>query len=1667
MRAQRPTRLTTIVASFAVGGLFVTGLVGAPAMAATDAADSTAAETAPTPTATVDPSAPGGPGRSDAPASAAPDEPSPTSAATRWPDVEPTPAVPMESPSASAAPTPAPTSSPTATPRLAAPSPSREVGPTRSIAGHVTLGGDARAGFDAVKVTCWSYDARSGTFERVAWTDVDAAGAFSCSGLPATGRHRIGVDGGVHFRTTFWRSDAVVTEDVEEGEDVPADVADVELRAVASGTVRGRLALPSGFRFSAGSTSLWAQAPSALEPLRRADIASDGTFVVEGLPTEGSVRLWLRDRSVQVVEGYVTDAGLISASVDDAARVPVGADLLITTESLVAITGTVAWPSTYVWKAGNLRATAYPVGLGEWVQVDVASDGTFRIEGLTPRAGYRLRLSDGTGELNSGYLSADGRLVETTDPARTVEAPAVVAIRAERLVALVGQVQAPPGTGGTTKGVVYVSRPGASRSAAQADVTADAMFVVRGLRPEQEYVVRYWSASSTIHGGYYAGATRPLASSESDATPVHAGESQIVLRPRAAARMSGRVVRPEGYTGDLANITLTLLADPEDSLRTVASVKASSDGSFAFEGLEHDGVYALYWRGPGIASAYLGVSGTGVEWNTDLRVLPPMSSLVIRVQALQSITGRVVLPGGVSDYSTLSLTATGGFDEEVDIAANGTFAVTGLDPWHDSQFFLEDRSGRLADGYYTASDSGLAATASDATWVKAGTTGIVLWPSPTVTISGSVPELAGVGGVLVSARRDEDVDTDDVLSAPLSDDGTFVIEGAARGGRYAVRLSTSSAAVTTGYYDGTTMTADLEEAQLVTAPASALVLPAVRLTDITVRASWKGSGDLPSAQVTAYDARGRTYGPVDVDASGKAVVERLAPGEAYRLEVTGDVAPGWFAGDRAPLAATSTGGAAVFAGTDVEAVLDEPATISGTVTGTTWPDLQLWDIETGELVRSFSARTGDDGKFTRGGLPVGTFVIGINGEDGTSQYAPSYYVDGQGPTSRRSNATPVAFVPGGQVNGVALAEAACATYSGYVEVPYDHLRLTTVRMWSDDPDVPARRTRLWDTFDFAVHGLVPATYHVELATEDSPPLRLDDAVIGGCTETTGAVLGDRSTITPLRPPVVTGQGGVGDVLTSTSGAWSVQPDDLEYQWTRNGEPIPGATSSEYRTTLADFREALRVTVTPVKAGYAGRPATSGWFMVRFHGDLPPGSVELDGDPKVGGVLRATAYGWSEDAELLWSWERDGWTIHGADQSTYVPQPGDAGAVITARVRATAPGYLPAMASATSTRPVAFAFVALAGARLDGKAAVGSALRASDPTWSGRPDAVRYQWFRDSRALPGATAPTYVPQPADLGTKLYVQITASLAGWPDIVVRTSEAVVARGTIAVTRAPAVTGTARVGSTLRTTGGTWTPTDVSLHYQWMRGTTPISGATAAGYTLRAADLDKVVTVRVVATSPGYASLSATSDAKAPVAKGVLRNTSKPTISGTPAVTKTLRVSKGAWSADRVTATYQWFRDGKRISGATSSTYRLGRADVGKRMSVTVTARATGYLSASVPTRSTRQVAKAVARVRLTLSSTTVQRPTSPSATVSVVVPLVADPTGRVVVHVGRKRYAASLSAEGRGQITIPLTYLQPGEYAVKAVFYPRERTAGVATRGESRTIRLVVTAPKPGSY
>jgi hypothetical protein len=81
------------------------------------------------------------------------------------------------------------------------------------------------------------------------------------------------------------------------------------------------------------------------------------------------------------------------------------------------------------------------------------------------------------------------------------------------------------------------------------------------------------------------------------------------------------------------------------------------------------------------------------------------------------------------------------------------------------------------------------------------------------------------------------------------------------------------------------------------------------------------------------------------------------------------------------------------------------------------------------------------------------------------------------------------------------------------------------------------------------------------------------------------------------------------------------------------------------------------------------------------------------------------------------------------------------------------------------------------------------------------------------------------------------------------------------------PAISGTTTVGSTLTTTNGTWsgTPT-IGYAYQWKRGGTNISGATASTYLLVSADLAATVAVTVTATNT-VGSTGATSTAVGPI--------------------------------------------------------------------------------------------------------------------------------------------------------------------------------------------------------
>ncbi|RYJ07443.1 MAG: hypothetical protein EON52_01245 [Actinomycetales bacterium] len=72
----------------------------------------------------------------------------------------------------------------------------------------------------------------------------------------------------------------------------------------------------------------------------------------------------------------------------------------------------------------------------------------------------------------------------------------------------------------------------------------------------------------------------------------------------------------------------------------------------------------------------------------------------------------------------------------------------------------------------------------------------------------------------------------------------------------------------------------------------------------------------------------------------------------------------------------------------------------------------------------------------------------------------------------------------------------------------------------------------------------------------------------------------------------------------------------------------------------------------------------------------------------------------------------------------------------------------------------------------------------------------------------------------------------------------------------------------------------------------------------------------------------------------------TKTPTIVGVRMVGRTLRASTGTWSPTP-TLSFQWYADGKAISRATRSTITLTRAQKGKRITVWVTGRRSGYLT------------------------------------------------------------------------------------------------------------------------
>jgi hypothetical protein len=156
-------------------------------------------------------------------------------------------------------------------------------------------------------------------------------------------------------------------------------------------------------------------------------------------------------------------------------------------------------------------------------------------------------------------------------------------------------------------------------------------------------------------------------------------------------------------------------------------------------------------------------------------------------------------------------------------------------------------------------------------------------------------------------------------------------------------------------------------------------------------------------------------------------------------------------------------------------------------------------------------------------------------------------------------------------------------------------------------------------------------------------------------------------------PVVSGQAGLSDTLSCTSGSWTGIPTPAcTYQWLRDGVAIADATDDTYTIAAADLGHLLACLVTATNTGGALGEISNGIAVPAVLG--APTSAQapaLSGTATLGQVLDCSSGGWTGTvASLAYQWLRDGVAIAGATRDAHQVTVADCGTTLSCVVTAT-------------------------------------------------------------------------------------------------------------------------------------------------------------------------------------------------------------------------------------------------------------------------------------------------------------------------------------------------------------------------------------------------------------
>jgi hypothetical protein len=381
---------------------------------------------------------------------------------------------------------------------------------------------------------------------------------------------------------------------------------------------------------------------------------------------------------------------------------------------------------------------------------------------------------------------------------------------------------------------------------------------------------------------------------------------------------------------------------------------------------------------------------------------------------------------------------------------------------------------------------------------------------------------------------------------------------------------------------------------------------------------------------------------------------------------------------------------------------------------------------------------------------------------------------------------------------------------------------------------------------------------------------------------------------------------LGESLTLNIAATGAGP--LTYQWRKNGTAISGATTSSYTLSGAQISSAgvYDVVVTNPCGSLTSSTAAIG---VNVPVSITAQPVGVFANPNTAIQLSVTATG---TAPRTYQWRKNGIVIDGAtDAQLSLPaaQPGDAGAydVVVSNV----------VGSVTSTAAsVAINTPITVTSQPQGAALSPGAKIALSVSVAGTLP-VSFQWRQNGVPISGATSATHTVSSTQISGPtgfdvVLTNVVGSVVSEVAFVSANVPAAILEQPVALTVNPGADAVFNVVA-----GGT-----PPFTYQWRRNGTAIAGATGASHVLLGVQAANAGNFDVVV---GNVAGTATSSA---VPLGVNVPVSLTVQPVGTALNEGASLILSVSATGTAPLTYQWFRNGEPVSGATGRTHTIGGA-------------------------------------------------------------------------------------------------------------------------------------------